>query len=301
MIDQLRPSTARFLKDIETITRRMERAQEQITSGLKISNASDAPDQISSLLQLRSELNQNEQIRNNLARLKTEVDAAEKAVQSGVKIVDRALVLGTQGANGTLSAETRMHISNEIGSLLQMLVGLSQATVDGRYIFSGDADATPPYSLDFGNSPPLSPYAGAPATRQMMHPNGTLFSVSKTAQEIFDGPNPGQSVFAAMDALRVALANDDSAAILAGIDELREAATYLNVQLAFYGTVQNQVAEAQEFSQNLELRLRANLASLEEADLTEAILELQQSRFQLDAALTSRAQLPRTSLFDYLR
>jgi hypothetical protein len=37
------------------------------------------------------------------------------------------------------------------------------------------------------------------------------------------------------------------------------------------------------------------------SDLTEAILELQQGRSHGEAALAARAQLPQTSLFDFLR
>ncbi len=68
----------------------------------------------------------------------------------------------------------------------------------------------------------------------------------------------------------------------------------------FYGNVQTQIADGLETASAMKLRLKTQAASIEDADLTESIVELQQVRFTQEAALQVRAAVPRRTLFDYL-
>ncbi len=300
MQTRLDPSTSRFLTDLGDIKRRLNSAQRKLASGRRINSASDEPDQLSNLLQLRTELHQTVQIRANLGRVQTEVNAAEQALQSAVKIMDRAQVLGAQGANGTQSAEQRQIIAREVEALIEQMVGLSRTTVEARYIFSGNADSQPPYTLDLAQDDPFSDYLGAEATRKVMHPTGNLIALSETAEEIFDSTDPAKNVFQSINNLRLALRDNDCDAIEASLVQMRTAAEHLNNELAFYGTVQNRVLEATDFAHKQELRLKTRISEVEDADMTETILELNQARYQQDVALASKAKLKKVSLFDYI-
>jgi flagellin-like hook-associated protein FlgL len=50
----------------------------------------------------------------------------------------------------------------------------------------------------------------------------------------------------------------------------------------------------------MELRLRAQISDMQDADMAEAIVEFQQSQFQLETAMQVHGQVPRKSLFDFL-
>lgn len=300
MVRSLDPSTEGFLNNLNNIAARMEKAQRDISTGLRIHSVSDDPDQISTLLQARADLAAAGQNQINLGRVKAEVDAAEQALQQAVSQLDRVQTLGAQGFTDTATADSRAALANELGAILENLAGLSRTAVEGRYVFSGDADQQAPYTVDLTQPDPVSAYMGSAATRQIQHPNGSRFSVARTAQEIFDSANPAENVFDAVNNLRVALLNNDSAAIEAALPNVASAQEYLGRQLAFYGTVQNKVASAMEFGDRLKLQLQTHVTSLQEADLTEAILELNQAQLQQQAALQTRAQMPRGSLFDYL-
>ncbi|MBX5496904.1 MAG: hypothetical protein IRZ15_16320, partial [Bryobacteraceae bacterium] len=215
MINSLPPDTNQFLRQLERINQRIAKANDQISSGLRLKTASDSPDQVSSLLRIRSERSRNTQIQSNLGRVKAEVDAAETAIRSAVTILDEVKALGSQGASGSQTAESRKILADEVAAKLQNLVSLSQTAVEGRFVFSGDSDSVPPYTLDFQQTPPVSAYAGSPATRQIELPSGTLLSVSKTAQELFDSPGPSESVFGTVNDLREALLSGDEDAIRA--------------------------------------------------------------------------------------
>jgi flagellar hook-associated protein 3 FlgL len=300
MISRLDSSSEQFLNGLALSQRDMYRAQRELTSGKRVNTVSDDPDQISALLEARADLETATQTKSNLGRVKTEVDTAEGAIASAVKLVDQAQVLSTQGATGTATAQTRASLADQLGSILNQLVGIANTTVEGRNIFSGDSDQSAAYAVDLSQPVPTGAYLGTPATRQARNLNGAQFSVSRTAQEIFDGAGAGESIFASINAIRLALKTNDTTAIQAALPDLKTASTYLNQQHAFYGGVQNNVNGALADADKTETSITARISSIEDADATEATLRLNEAILQQNAALQSRARLPRTSLFDYL-
>ena len=300
MLSSLDPSAQKFLYDLNQISDRMTRAQQEVSSGLKINTVSDAPDQISALLQARADLDSLQQNLTNLGRVKAEVDSGEQALESTVQLFDRVQTLGAQGNTGTQTAAGRADIAQQLDSILQQMTGLAGTSVEGRYIFSGDSDQQAPYTYDATQIPPVSAYLGSASTRLAQHPNGTTFSVALTAQQIFDSSDPSTNVFATIENLSTALKNNDSAAIQTAAAGLSKVGEYLNTQLATYGTTQNKISGATDFGQTREVQLQTLISTLQDADLSQSILEMNQAQIQQQAALESRAQLPRKTLFDFL-
>lgn len=309
MLSGLTSSTERFLSDLDRIQNRFEKAQRRVTSGLRIETVSDDPEAISRLLEARAGLANATQSQLNLGRVKVEVDTAEKALSQAASIMDRARSLAAQGASGHQSASTRQNVAGELGSLLERLVGIASTAIEGRFLFSGDTDQTQPYTLDSAVPSGVSAYQGANSTRLVADATGATFSVGVTAQEIFDSPNPSENVFAAVNGMRRALLAVDNPpsppdptipTLDQALQNLENAGTYVNQKLAGYGLVQNRVDESLDAASKLELKLRQQIAGLEEADMAEAASDLQQTRTALEAAFTVRAQTPRKSLFDYM-
>lgn len=300
MTNGIDASTAKFLTDLANVQARSERAQRQLSSGLKITVASDSPDEISKLLQTRVNLSHNTQVATNLGRVKFEVDTAEQALSDATTVLDRIKVLGAQGASGTQTASANRILAGEAGTLLDGLVALANTAVDGRYIFSGDSDRNAAYTRDSTQPNGVSAYAGTAATRQAQHPSGTRFIIAKSAQEIFDDPSPQKNVFGSANALQIALANNDTAGIRTAIGNLTSASGHLSAKLAFYGTTQNQIQDARDHASKQDVRLKSELSNLQDADLTQAITELTQAKYTQQAAMQTRAAVPKTSLFDYL-
>ena len=300
MLTTLNPSAQQFLNSLNQIGDNLQRAQLEISSGLKIRQASDAPDSIAPLLSARAELSNTQQSLANLGSFKTETDAGEHALQTAVTLFDSVQTLGSQGASSTQTAAVRQTLAAQLDSSLQQAVGLANTVVQGRYIFSGDSDQTQPYTYNSGAASPVSAYQGTVSTRQAQSPDGTTFSVALNAQQIFDSPDPTTNVFTAIQNLSTALKANDNAAIQTAVGGLAHVGDYLNQQLAHYGNFQNQVAAATTLGQTLQTQQQAQISNLQDADLTSAILLQTQSTTQEQAALQSRAQTPLKTLFDYL-
>jgi flagellar hook-associated protein 3 FlgL len=301
MISPLSASSQAFLVGLDQIEQREQQAQTELTTGLKINVVSDAPDQISTLLQTRSDLSQAQQITSNLGIVTTEVNSAETALQSAVSLVDSAQSLGTEGASDLASSDTQQNVADQLGTILQQLVAAANTTVGGRYIFSGDSDQTEPYTIDLTQTNPISAYQGSAATREIQTSNGSQIAVSLTAQTIFDSPDATQNVFTSINNLRQTLLNGGSAAsVTSALADVQTSDTYLNQQLAFYGNVQDEVSSASNDAQNNETQLQTQLSGIQDADEAAAITQLTEGQTAQQAALVSRAQLPKTTLFDYI-
>ncbi len=298
MITGLPPSSAQFLANLQRIQARSEKAQRELSSGLRVERPSDDPDQLGSIIQAAADLGRVDQIGLNLARIKGEVDSAEEALRNGVEIMDRVVTLGAQGATSTQTAEQRAIFQTEVEGLMDRLVAVADITYENRHVFSGDADARAAYQVDWGQTNGVSAYGGGQATRRAENPAGFTFSIAKSAEEIFD--NPGSSVFQAVADLRNALKDNNQDDLLAAVGAVKKAQTYLNQELAFYGSVQQAVGDASDFASQQAVRLKTTLSGLRDADLTTSILQLNNASVEQDAALGAQAKMPRTSLFDYL-
>jgi flagellar hook-associated protein 3 FlgL len=300
MISSLDPASQSFLAGLNQIQQTLQTTQTELTTGLQINNVSDDPSEIADIWQLNSELSQTNQDDTNLGQVQTEVNTAESSLESAVTLVTQARSYGAEGLSDTTDADARVDLANELGSILQQLVAIADTTVQGRYIFAGDTDQTTPYTIDLSQSSPISAYQGSASTREVLSPNGTTFPVALTAQQIFDSSNAQDNVFDSIVTLMQGLQANNDTQISGAMANLESSSTYLNQQLAFYGNVQDQVQGALSFGQNYSTQLQTQLAGVQDANEAADITNMTQAQTQLQAALESEAQLPRTTLFDFL-
>jgi flagellar hook-associated protein 3 FlgL len=314
MISILSPSSEAFLANMARVQRTIDEASRQTSSGKRVNVASDAPGELDTILQLHTDETRNTQIQENLAVAKADADAADGALTSATQLMDRARVLAAQGATFTVDAAGRQSIAGEVQSLLEQMVAISRTTVQGRYIFGGDQDSNPPYAVDLTAASGVSSLTSSPATRQVENSAGGAFAVSQNAQEIFDTQNPdpvttddppittpaADNVFAALNNLRLGLLANDTTQITAASASIQTASDHLNTAQAFYGTVQNRITDATNYSATYDVQIKTELSQKEDADITTAALTVTEGNTQLQAAFQMQAKMPRTTLFDFM-
>jgi flagellar hook-associated protein 3 FlgL len=310
MITNLDPQSALFLTDINRVQDNIAQASDQVSSGLKITVAADAPDQIGTLLQLRANLQHNTQVQSNLTLAQSDAGAADDALSASIQLMDSAVSLATQGATATTNAAGRATIAQQVQAIQQQMVAYSQTTVQGRYIFSGDRDDSPEYQWDPAAVNPVVSLAAAgtapQSTRLIEDPAGGSFAASLTAQQIFDDQDPAtglpaaNNVFNALNTLQQALQNNDTAGITNSITLLQAASGHLNTSQSFYGNVEDRIQSANTFASNYGVQLQTQISQTQDADIPTAVMEMTQGNTQLQAAMQMQAQMPHTSLFNYL-
>ena len=82
---------------------------------------------------------------------------------------------------------------------------------------------------------------------------------------------------------------------------LDTSSSYFQGQLAFYGGVQDKVSFAASQGLTQATNLQIQVGNIQDADVTQAILELTQAQTAQQAALQEKAATPATSLFDFLK
>jgi len=305
MITNLNPTQQLFLANVGRIEQNLATANEQLSSGKKVNVASDAPDQVDSLLQLDTDQQRNTQIQSNLGLANTDAQAADTALTNAATLMDTAVQLATQGANATQTADTRRSMAAQAQALLDEMVSYSQVQVQGRYIFSGDQDQSPTYQVDLAAPNGVDQLSDAAATKQVEDPAGGSFAATQTAQTIFgdtnaDGTTASDNVFAALNGLLTALNNNDQSGSANAVTSLQQAAAHLNNMDAFYGTVENRIQDGASFAGRYSTQLQTELSGIQDADPAAAAMELTQANTQLQAAFEMEAKMPTSSLFNYL-
>lgn len=305
MLSSINPSSQQFLDAMNNIQSRLNTAQQQISTGLKVNQASDAPDQLSPILQLHASIQANTDAQTRLGSAQAEVNAGAAALSSSVDLLQQASVLAAEGLGVSQTADTRATMAQSVEGLMQQMVANSQTSVEGRYVFSGDQDQSALYQLNLASPTGVDRLAVSPSTRLVQGADGSQFSVSRSANDIFDHRNAddtpaSDNVFAALNGLYTALNNNDTAGIQASVSALQTASTYMNGQLAFYGQAQNRVSAGLTQAQSMNVALQADLSSRQDADATQAITELTQAQTQMQAALAAQARMPQQSLFSVL-
>jgi flagellar hook-associated protein 3 FlgL len=305
MVSSLNSSDQIFLAGINQIQQQISTANQQLSSGLKVTVASDAPDRIDDLLQLRADQAQNTQIQSNLGTEQTNAQAADGALGSAIQLMDNATQIAAEGANTSETATSLQTLAQQVVSLQTEMVNISQTQVQGDYIFSGDLDQAPSYQLDLNAADGVDQLSNAASTQQTQNPEGGTFSPSMTAQQIFasqnpDGSDAGGNVFAALNNLRLALTNDDPAGIATAQSEIQQSSPQLNTAESFYGNVENVITNASTYATTYSTQLTTEIGGIQDADATSAALELTESNTQLQAAFEAQGKMPTSTLFDYL-
>jgi len=312
MIPSLTASENSFLFHLSRLEATINTSSAQVTSGHRIGQPSDAPDQISPLLQLQASLGHNQNVEKNLARVQAEVQTADSGLSSAIQSLDQALSLAAQGASSTASAATRTNLAEQVQSLQSELVGIANTRVAGRYIFSGNQDTVAPYALNLNQALAVAQNGvdrlltlPLKTTRQIELSHHITAGVDQTAQDLFDHRNADDSlatdnVFSALNALRVALTNDNQPGIKAAQASLQTASAYLNSQEAFYGTALTRISSAKTQLDSESISLEQRISSIRDTDVVQAALQLSSAVAQNQAALAAESNRPHTTLFDYL-
>jgi len=306
MFPALNGVTQQYLGDLARMETALEQTSQDVSSGIDVNQPSDDPAAISEILQTETALSNNKQIQSNLSNVTTEVNAADSGLQTAVQAIENAISLASQGGSFTATAATRATFAQQVAGIQQTLVGITQTTVNGRYIFSGDQDTQPPYQLDPTQPEGVQQLVTSPSTRMIQSVDGTSFAVALTAQQIFDAKNPdgtpaSGNVFAAVQNLETALTNNDVAGINSALDSLQSASSYLNNQLAFYGDVENRIQEATSLAQKFQTQEQTELSNLQDTDIPTAAAELTKLQTQEQASMSVEATLEQQkNLFSYL-
>jgi flagellar hook-associated protein 3 FlgL len=269
---------------------------EEIASGQSVNVPSDNPGAAAALVENAAETSATDRFLRSVGSIQNEMQTADSALSSVVTSLQRAISLGVEGANGTMSPTDRSAIASEVQGIQSQLVSLANASYQGSYLFAGTATQTAPYVAG-PNSPSGVSYVGNVHTNKVTVGANYSLQTNLPGSQVFAGG--GSDMFQALHDLITSLQSGNG--IPAAIDEVTSAYNNVNNQRVFYGNVLNQLNAQQTDLNNQTAQLASEQNTLGAADLPAVIGNLENGQVGRQAALESIGQTIQTNLFDYIK
>jgi flagellar hook-associated protein 3 FlgL len=305
LISPTSAGTAWFLDGVSRLKSEQTKVQQELSSGYRVQDASDAPAQTPELIALGSNLAQVQAYQTTLTRVQAEASTADQSLGTAITLIQKAQTLAAQGANSTTTAATRQTLAAQVQAIQQQLVSITGTTVEGRYIFGGDQDQSAPYQYNATSTNGVDRLTTQSATRAVVNPSGQTVFQPLSARQIFDptdstGAATAGNTFAALQSLVTALNGNDTTGISNAIASLGSVSTWVNQQQAYYGNAEQTLTTEQNTASNQSTALQVQISGIRDTDVTQAATQLTQLSTDESAAYAAQAAIPVKSLFDYL-
>ncbi|WP_100374055.1 flagellar hook-associated protein FlgL [Bacillus sp. FJAT-45037] len=138
------------LKHINQGYNRLANLQDQLSTGKRITKASEDPVIAMKGMRYRSQVNEVEQFKRNLREVYSWVDAADSALDEGTQTLQRIRELATQASNDTYEGTQRANIAKEVKQLREHLQSVANTKNSNKYIFNGTNTTRAPIVDDKG-------------------------------------------------------------------------------------------------------------------------------------------------------
>ncbi len=284
-----------FLEHLAATKARMDRAQEQMSSGLKVNSLSDDPYAAAQASEIAAVSSENDEFISNNEQLIGKLGYVDNTLQGLIRTLDSARTAAAQALSGTTTPDSRATLAESIDSVRQQVLSISNSQYNGTFLFSGTRRPVGNAFLD--NSPGFIYNGNSEFTFQRLD-RSTTVQTNITGQELFVDPPAALDV---LDALKTAIQNNDATAIRAAADDLELLSNRVNTVAATIGNRIRLVEDVQTRLRDHNLSLQKETSQLVDANLVESISEFNLAQQALDLSLSSQAKIEQLSLLDYLR
>jgi flagellar hook-associated protein 3 FlgL len=269
-------------------------ASVELATGSRINKPSDDPEGAAQLISNHDQSSQADSFLRSISSVSGLLQTADSTLGSVVTVLQRAISLGVEGANGTLSAADRADIATELTGIQQQLISLGNTSYQGQFIFSGTSTALP-FVADPASASGVT-YNGNSGTNSIQAGQNYSLQINQPGSQIFTAA--GSDVFQSIADLITALQSNSS--IGAAVSEVSAAFDHVTSQRVFYGNALNQLQAQQNFLNSEKVDLATAENSIAGADPAKAITTLTQAQTAISAELAAMSRMSQSSLFDYL-
>lgn len=275
-------------------------AIQQLASGKRVAVPSDDPAASAAMVENQARTDRDDVYLQSVTSLKAQLQTADSALSAVITNLTRAITLGTEGANATMSAANRQQIAADVQGVFDGVLQVANTQYQGVYLFSGTKVDTVPFSLNAATG--VITYNGNSGTAAV---NQIAIGDSRTIQGNVPGDqlfqNASGSVLDSLQGLVTALKTGDSTAITNATSAVSTSLGQLSTQRIFYGNTVNQLNSATTYLQNDKVNLASQENDLIGVDITKAASDLSQAVVANNAALSAFAKMSQQTLLDYLK
>lgn len=295
---RISPQTSEIVLNALRISDQQEQtALSQLTSGKRVNVASDDPSAAALEVNIAYQIDSCDQFSRSMSSVYSELQTADSSLNSAVTALQRAITLGTEGANGTMSQQDRDTVAQEVTGIQQQVLSVANLSYNGHYVFAGTANSQPPYVADGTGS---VTYQGNDNVNSVEIGTGRTIAINQPGSQLFSAA--GANVFQSLNDLVTALQNPASTTDDIGnaTTEIRNAYDQLTSARTFYGSTVDQVLSSQDFVNSEQVQLSQQQNSTIGVDMNVAATNLTNAEAARTATVQAAADMSNVSLMDYL-
>jgi flagellar hook-associated protein 3 FlgL len=270
-------------------------ALEQLSTGRRVNRPSDDPAASAVEVQNQAQETRVDQYLQSVGSLRAMFQSADSTLSTVVTALNRAITLGAQAGNGTLSASNQQQIGTELQGVLDSVVQAANTSFQGNYIFAGTATTQAPFTQSGSGVT----YNGNSGVNTVAIADGRNLQSNLPGNQIFQ--NSSGDVMGSLQQLVTAVQSGNAASITTATAAVSSALNLVSAQRVFYGNGLNQLDADETTLNQLSLNLKTQDTSLVGADPTKAATDLSQAQTAHEAALAAAARILPVSLLDYLK
>jgi len=283
-----------LLAAMENLQQEQDTTTLELSTGSRINKPSDDPAGAAQAAQMKDRSSQVDSFQRSITGISGLLSTADSTLNSVGTALQRAISLGVEGANGTLSDSDRNDIATELSGIQNQLISLANASYQGQYVFAGTAD-TEPYVADATQSSGVR-YAGNSGINHVEIGTGYQLQVNLPGSQVFNAS--GADVFQAIQDLITSLNNNSG--IDTAVGEVTSAFNSVTAQRTFYGNAINQTQTQQNELSTESLNLTQQQNAVAGADMATIASQVASDQTAMNATLAAIGKMPQNSLFDYL-
>lgn len=280
------------LAAISDTSSRLAKLQGQLSSGNQITTSSDNPTGTVRAMQLRAEMDRNDQYATNSSDAIAWLSTADQTYSSAVTVLQQARGYVLQGLNtGASDTNAANTLASQVDHLRNSLLGLANTQYNGRPIFGGTTANGTAYDSSgtyVGDSGAVTRAVGTDATVTVATPGTDVFG---------SGSNDVFSVLQNIsDTLRT-----NPAALTGSLDQLDTAISSVSSAQAVAGANYQRVQLAQSTQTTVGTSLKGQLSDIVDIDLAKMAVQVTTANTAYQAALQTTANIHQMSLLDFLK
>ncbi|GHE21074.1 flagellar hook-associated protein FlgL [Halomonas urumqiensis] len=167
---------------------------QQIATGRRVVNPSDDPQAASRAVGVSQSKALTEQYADSRVSARNSLSQSESVLNSVSDAITSAKTLMVQASSDTLSDADRQSVASELRGIYETVIGQANATDgNGRYLFGGYQDASPPFQR---NGDGTVDYVGDANTREQRIDASRLMPVADNGEKIFQSVASGAGYLA---------------------------------------------------------------------------------------------------------
>lgn len=297
-------------QNLARTTEELSRVNEAVVTGRRINDLSDDPVGLGRALNIKSAVSNLEQLGRNITMGKPWLTASESALSQVQDLISEAKAMAIQMATGTISADQRTAAAESVQHMLEQVVSLANTEVNGHYVLAGTKISTKPFYYADAAGDPVSD--AADATQILYDGNNSPFTITvgrdttvavgSDGEAVFQpsGAGADDDIFQTLIDLRTYLESDDVDGIQGQIPKLADCFGNLSTTISEMGSKLVRMEMKEKILQDLNITYTDKLSGIEDADITEAVVELRSKELAYKATLASSTKVLELSLVNYM-